>query len=132
MFNSNGQPVALHEQADAPFQAGFVDVSPEGNITGIDSRSLAPGTTLTIDTRNSRYRLTTLGGRGRHVLVQGGSFFSEGTKARLDGSTAGGSSIRIGWIGTDLHLEIAVGRRRFVTSSVRSIRIEPFRSTRSL
>ena len=132
MLNSNGQPVPPHQQADAPFHAGFVDVSPEGNITGIDSRSLAPGTTLTVDTRNSRYRLTTLEGGGGYVLVQGGSFFSEGTKARLDGSTAGGSSLRRGWIGTDLHLEIAVGRRRFVTSSVRSIRVEPFHSTGNL
>jgi hypothetical protein len=128
MLNSNHELIAAHEQPDAASRAlGLVDVSSEGDIiTGIDLRSLPPGTTLTIDTRNSRYHLTKLEGSGGHVMVQGGSFLSERTKARVDGSTAGGSLIKIGWIGMGLHLEISVGRRRFVTSPVRSIRVEAF------
>jgi hypothetical protein len=125
MLNSNHELVAAHDQLDAASRAlGLVDVSSEGDIIGIDLRSLLPGTTLTVETCNSRYQLTKLEGSGGHVLVQGGSFFSERSKARVDGSTAGGSLIKIGWIGVGLHLEIAVGRRRFVTSPVRSISVE--------
>ena len=125
MLNSNGEPVAAHEQFDAASQCfRFADVSSEGDrATGIDLRSLPPGTALTIDTCHSRYRLVKVGG-GARVLVQGGAFFSDETEARVDGSTAGGSLIKIGWICVGLRLEIAVGRRRLVTSPVRSIRVE--------
>jgi hypothetical protein len=128
MLNSNDEFVAPHERPDAAsWCLRFADVSWVRNrITDIDLRSLPPGTAVIVDTRNSRYSVTTGAEWGGTALVQGGSFFPEETWARVTGSTAGGSSIKIGWICTGLRLEIAVGRRRFVTSPVRSIRVEAF------
>jgi hypothetical protein len=103
----------------------FTDVASEGSrITAIDLRSLPPDTALTIDTRHTSYRVVKGAGWGGRALVQGGAFFCDETEARVDGSTAGGSLIKIGWICVGLRLEISVGRRRFVTSPVRSIRVE--------
>jgi hypothetical protein len=127
MLNSHGECVASTERPDAAsWWLRSADVSTESNrITGVDIRPLPPGTALIVDTRHSSYRLVKLGGWDGKALVQGGTFFGEETEARIAGSTAGGNSIKIGWICIDLRLEILVGRRRFVTSPVRSIRIEP-------
>jgi hypothetical protein len=126
MLNVNGEPIAPNERPDAASWAlRSADVSTESNrITSVDIRSLPPGTALIVDTRHSSYRLVKLGGWGGKALVQGGSFFGEETEALVAGSTAGGSSIKIGWIGVGLRLEVLVGRRRFVTSPVRSIEVE--------
>jgi hypothetical protein len=128
MLNFNHEPIAPNERPDAvSWCLKFADVwSERDRITDIDVRSLLPGTTLIVDTRNSSYRVATRGEWGGNVLVQGGSFFREETKARVAGSTARGSAIKIGWICVGLRMEISVGRRRFVTSPVQSIRVESF------
>jgi hypothetical protein len=130
MLNSSDEPggvntlVVCGELRDIALQ--FQDFTPpSGQVTGVDLRSLPPGTELVVDTCNSRYRFVLLDPTRRDALVQGGRFFAEETRARLEGSTVGGSLLKIGWIDTDLFLEISVGRKRFVTSRVRSIRVEP-------
>jgi hypothetical protein len=91
---------------------------------GIDLRELLSGTVLNVRTHNSCYRFVVVDGVRRQVLVQGGSWFAEEAPARMDGSTLGGSRLKMGWIGVGLHLEIAFGyRQRIVTSRVRSIEI---------
>jgi hypothetical protein len=129
MLNFNGELIAPNERPDAASRCSRCAVvsSERDTITGVDVRTLPPGTALLFDTRNSSYRLTKRGGWGARALVQGGSFFREETTARVAGSTAGGSSIKMGWICIGLRLEILVGRGRFVTSPVRSIRVEAFR-----
>jgi hypothetical protein len=56
--------------------------------------------------------------------VTGGRLFPESTEVRLEGSTAGGSVLKIGWIGTGLRLEMSMGRQRITTSRVESVIIE--------
>ncbi len=63
-------------------------------------------TTLVVRTDNSVYRITILTPHLREVLVQGGKFFPERTRACLSGSNFGGSCLKIGWVGLGLHLGV--------------------------
>ena len=58
------------------------------------------------------------------VLVEGGDRFPEATPVVLQGSSAGGNLVRIGWIGVGLRMELSVGPRRIITSRVSSVTIE--------
>ena len=58
---------------------------------GMSLQSLDALTTLLVRTRNSAYRITILAPHRREVLVQGGAFFSEPTRAYLNGSSVGGA-----------------------------------------
>ena len=87
-------------------------------------------TTLVVRTRNSVYRITVLTPHRHEVLVQGGAFFPEGTRARLNGSSFGGSCLKLGWVGVGLHLEFHAGDQWVITSDVRSIAVEPLATSR--
>jgi hypothetical protein len=95
-----------------------------GGDEGIAIQLLEPGTTLIVQTRNSEYRVVVLDGTDREVIVTGGQLFQDATRVRLDGATAGGSLLKIGWIGVGLRVEMSLAGRRIVTSPVRSITIE--------
>src|SRR6185436_4449194 len=62
---------------------------------GIDLREAPSGTVLNVRTHNSWYRFVVVDGVRRQVLVQGGSWFAEEGPARIDGSTAGGSWLKM-------------------------------------
>src|SRR6266542_4479221 len=96
---------------------GFVAVAATSD--GISVRDLEPLTTLIVSTCNSRYRITI--SRNAAIFVQGGTFFPEMTGATLEGSSAGGSFLKVAWIGIGLRMEISAGGRRIVTSPVRAI-----------
>ncbi|MBI2185593.1 MAG: hypothetical protein HYU37_00550 [Acidobacteria bacterium] len=101
---------------------GFVAAASAGD--GLDVRGLEPLTTLHVRTCNSCYRIVIA--KGTAVFVQGGRFFAETTDARLEGSSAGGSLLKLGWIGVGLCMELWAQGQRIVTSPVRSItREEP-------
>lgn len=87
---------------------------------GLSVDSLEPGTVLDVTTCNSRYRLVVLDADG-HALVSGGWRFPDPTEVRIEGSTAGGRALRLGWIGVGLRLEMRMGTRTITTSTVRSI-----------
>ena len=89
---------------------------------GVHIKTLGPGTSLTVRTCQSEYRLTVLDGERREVLVCGGLWFPEAARAYLEGSTAGGSAVKIGWLGVGLRMELATRRGRITTSRVQSIR----------
>jgi len=84
---------------------------------------LEPSTTVLVWTWNSHYRLVLED--GPDVLLEGGSLFPEATPAHLRGARLGanilkGSSIRVGFA-----MEFRVRDRRFVTSPVVAIAIQP-------
>ena len=81
-------------------------------------------TTLVVRTDNSVYRITILRPHAREVLVHGGKFFPERTRACLSGSTFGGSCLKMGWVGLGLHLEFHAGDQWIITSHVRAIAVE--------
>lgn len=100
---------------------GFVAASSAAD--GVSLRDLDPLTTLHVRTCNSHYRIVI--SRQTAVFVQGGRFFPEATDARLEGSSLGGSFLKMGWIGIGLCMEIWARGQRIVTSPVRSITREP-------
>lgn len=114
-----GNPSAVLIPRDATLD-GFVQTA--SNTDGVDLRELEPLTTLIVRTCNTRYRIIV--SRNTDVLVQGGRFFPEVTEAHLDGSSAGGSFLKVAWICVGLRMEISADGQRIVTSPVRAIATE--------
>jgi hypothetical protein len=92
--------------------------------TGVAMDALEFETRLLVRTRYSQYRLTVLDGESGEVLIEGGNLLHGVTPATLNGATAGGCAMKLGWIGVGLRMELSVGGVRVTTSPVRSIEIE--------
>lgn len=84
---------------------------------------LEPGTVLSIRTRKSTYRLVVVDAARSKVLVWGGRLLPEAAEGAVQGSTDGGSCLKLGWIAVGLRLELVVARQRIVTSRVESIHV---------
>jgi hypothetical protein len=89
---------------------------------GLELGQLEPLTTLLVWTWNTLYRVVVA--EGSDVFVQGGSHFPEPTPAHIDGASAGGSFLKMGWIGVGLVMELRVRGKRIVTSPVVAIATE--------
>jgi hypothetical protein len=77
---------------------------------------------LLVITRHSRYDVIVLRGEHGDVLVRGGHLFPSFRRARLDGSTAGGTALKLGSIDAGLHLELNIGGERITTSTILAVR----------
>ena len=123
--NSDSSPgvIARHRTLD-----GFL--AAVSRADGIRLTQLAPLTTLLVRTRNSVYRITILTPHRYDVLVYGGTFFAEPTRACLNGSSFGGSCLKLGWVGVGLHLEFHAGEQWIITLRVRAVTVEPSASGR--
>lgn len=86
----------------------------------IDGAELVP---LYVRTQNTLYEIVVLSGPTREVLVQGGRFFPERTRAILAGSSLGGTFLKIGGIYVGFRMELYCLRTRIVTSPVVSIEL---------
>lgn len=95
-----------------------------GCVEGVALQSLDAGTVLNVITQHSVYRVVVVDPVQQRVLVTGGRLFPERTEVRLEGATAGGSVLKIGWIGTGLRLEMSMGMERITTSHVQAVTIE--------
>ncbi len=102
---------------------GFVDAVSQAD--GIGLTDVDALTTLVVQTDNSVYQITILQPYAREVVVQGGAFFPERTRACLSGSSFGGSCLKLGWVGIGLHMEFHAEDQWVITSHVRSIVVEP-------
>jgi hypothetical protein len=87
---------------------------------GVAVESLEPGTVLEVQTRNTCYRMVLVDGSG-HALIKGGTFFPLPTPVHIEGASAGGGNLKVGWIGVGLNLELSVGSRVITTSPVKSV-----------
>jgi hypothetical protein len=90
---------------------------------GLHLSDLEPLTTVVVRTCNSVYRIIV--SERTLVRVQGGRYFPDMTSAHLNGSSAGGSLLKVAWIGVGLCMEISAGGQRIVTSPVRAISTTP-------
>lgn len=98
----------------------FVDEFGGSPEDGVAVESLSPGTALDVTTQNTRYRLVVMDPEG-HALVTGGRLFPDPTEVRIEGSTAGGNALKLGWICVGLRLEMTMGLRTVTTSPIQSI-----------
>ena len=92
---------------------------------GIGLADLDPITTLLVRTSNSLYRITLRQPHERTVWVQGGTFFPQPTRACLNGSSLGGSCLKLGWLGIGFRMEFQYDGEWIITSWVRSITLAP-------
>jgi hypothetical protein len=74
---------------------------------------------LEVRTRNSLYEI--LIGDNGDVLVKGGRFFPEYTRAVVLGCSLGGAFLKIGGIYRGFSMEILCGGTRIVTSTVEAV-----------
>ncbi len=120
-------PHPRRRSADVAFRYRTLDgiVAAASQTDGIELIDVDAFTTLVVRTDNSVYRIAILTPHLGEVLVQGGKFFPERTRACLSGSTFGGSCLKMGWVGLGLHLEFHVGGQWIITSHVRAIAVEP-------
>jgi len=89
---------------------------------GLSLANLSAIEELEVRTRNTTYHITVLGGSDPRVLVQGGRYFPLQCEARLNGSTLGGSLLKVGWIGCGFCMEFMQAGQRITTTRVREIR----------
>ena len=90
---------------------------------GIDLHKLETFETLVATTANTSYQITVLDPSRSHILIQGGRFFPEPTKARLFGGSFGGDFLKPAWFGCGLRMELYSGGYRVITSTVRSLEV---------
>jgi hypothetical protein len=86
--------------------------------TAIRLSSCTPFERILVKTRMSVYEIIVLSPRIGEVLIRGGRFFPEFTRALLSGSTIGGSALKLRTIETGGRLELRVGDQIFTTSTV--------------
>ena len=112
---------ASERAAAGPFRGLLDDATNDlDGPRGLSVESLEPGTILEVQTRNTRYRMVVVDGSG-HALIKGGTFFPQPTPVHIEGASAGGGNLKIGWIGVGLNLELSVGSRVITTSPVQSV-----------
>jgi hypothetical protein len=83
--------------------------------------SCQPYEHIAVRTRRTDYEVVVLPGNAGEVLVRGGRFFKEFQRARLAGSTFGGSAIRVRTIEVGCPLELQVDGTRIVTSPIEAV-----------
>jgi hypothetical protein len=76
---------------------------------------------LVVTTQYSVYELVVLSGASGDVLVRGGRSFPTFKRAYLAGASSGGAALALNRIDVGLKMELHVGNRCFVTSTVQAI-----------
>jgi len=105
-----------HPPTHAATLDGFAEAT---SGPGVALRQLEPLTELMVQTRNTSYRIVI--SRDADIVIQGGTFFPDPTRAHVEGASLGGNLLKVGWIGVGLRMEIVADGRRIVTTAVRSI-----------
>lgn len=100
----------------------LIKISP--SLAGVALDALAPFDTIWVRTLNSDYRLFLLDPKTGRALVEGGRHFVEPVEALVNGSTFGGSTLKTGWIGVGMRIEMWVNGKLVSTSPVWSVCVE--------
>jgi hypothetical protein len=84
---------------------------------GILLKDIGADSFVVAQTRDVTYTLAIVDAAAGTVAVQSdGTSFSEPAVCGLNGSTFGGSMIKVGWIGTDMKIEFNLGNGRVLTT----------------
>lgn len=95
---------------------------------GIHIPSLAPLDHLLVRTCNHVYDVIVVDPSASAVMVRGGRYFPEFTRARVNGSSLGGGFLKLHGIYTGFRLELHSDAQAIVTSPVRAISRGPDRA----
>jgi hypothetical protein len=107
-------------EVEAPDLAPEHLASDPGRFRGVALPLLLPGTSLTLHTRNTCYRMVVVDGSERRVRITGGRLFPEGTEATVVGAIDD-ESVKVGWIVAGFQLELSTQRGPVLTSIVESV-----------
>lgn len=88
---------------------------------GVQLERLAPLERFAVRTRNSLYEITVLSPMTGDVLVRGGRFFPETTRATLAGCSLGGSFLKVHAIHPGFSMELLRDGQPIITTWVQSI-----------
>ena len=80
---------------------------------------------LIVATANSTYEIVLMVPERAEILVRGGVFFPVFTRARLSGSSLGGSFLKLRTVHVGFRLELGTERGFIITSPVRAVAIAP-------
>src|SRR4051812_40923923 len=72
---------------------------------GIDLNKCRPNVEILVETQNHFYTLIT-GNEAGEVTITGGKYFPKPTQAIVNGSTWGGSCLKMKWLGPDMCMEV--------------------------
>jgi hypothetical protein len=98
----------------------------ESEFTSAHSVALAllsAGTVVTIQTRNTCYRMQVVDGSTRRVLITGGRLFPDSTEVEVVGA-ADEEHVRVGWMVEGLQVELSTRRGPVLTSVVQSLSVD--------
>lgn len=97
-------------------------IAAQAEAGDLDTKTLKPGTVVKVKTVNSEYELTFTDPIKGKIHIRGGKRWQDGADLELNGSTWGGSMIRLGWIGIGMHMELRKPDvDQWLTSAVQSI-----------
>ena len=88
---------------------------------GIYVSKQVQGTKISVQTKNSTYKIEVLDTEGEVRVI--GGLFEVSSVARFNGSTFGGTMLKMDWIGKDMHMEFQDDERIYTTSLVREATI---------
>src|SRR5688572_22781274 len=89
---------------------------------GVLLPQLGPFDQLIVSTRNSTYEIVVIEPETATVMVRGGSFFPEFSKARVAGSSLGGGLLKLHGVYAGFQMELVAGER-ILTTCVRSVSV---------
>ena len=90
-----------------------------------------PDHVVTINTRNTCYRMEVLDGSARRVLITGGILFPNGTEVEVIGASDD-TGVRDGFVVEGLQLELSTQRGPILTSTVVSLSVDSATATLEL
>jgi hypothetical protein len=110
------RPAAVHAPAhlDAWVGRPWVDGMQVDTLHDLDM--------LLVRTMNTVYEITVVTARTGEVIVRGGRFFPQPTRAVILGSSLGGAFLKLRGIYCGFALEVYASGTRIVTSAVQSVR----------
>jgi hypothetical protein len=85
--------------------------------------SLSTGEVITVNTRNTCYRLQVLDGPARRVLITGGLLFPTSTEVEVIGASDD-DGVRDGFVVEGLQLELSTPRGPILTSVVMTVSVD--------
>jgi hypothetical protein len=103
--------------------SSFLDIGP-ASARAVALPLLLAGTLLSVQTRNTLYRIVVEDGSALRVSVSGGQLFQHTTNAELVGAMDDDGSPKVGWIVEGLPLQLRTDTGPVITSTVESVAVD--------